>query len=76
MVWLLVRYEEKDSEWNRLTKLVEEQQLSLVAAKALQDNHELSSEKNFQLFKDTEEKLASLQEKYQVDLTGMPACIA
>ena len=68
------RYEEKDAEWNNLTKLVEEQNHYLVFAKATQESSNLDSEKNLKNLQELEAQLSSLQEKHQVCRLSVSIC--
>ena len=60
------RYEEKDSEWDALNRLVEEQNQSLAAAKVSQVNLDIDSKKSQKDLQNLEKQLETLQSKYQV----------
>ncbi|XP_076801700.1 uncharacterized protein LOC143446089 isoform X2 [Clavelina lepadiformis] len=68
---VLKRYEEKDFEWNNLTRLVEDQQHSLAVARASQESSSISSAENSREVQELEGKLNDLEEKYSAKMAEL-----
>ncbi|CAK8683930.1 unnamed protein product [Clavelina lepadiformis] len=68
---VLKRYEEKDFEWNNLTRLIEDQQHSLAVARASQESSSISSAENSREVQQLEGKLNDLEEKYSAKMAEL-----